>query len=76
MGYLWVPAQSVQVEISEHQEPQAFRWQDQRHPVQTILSHWRVDQGWWEERAWRDYFRILTSTGMVVEIYCNLLDGQ
>ena len=56
--------------------PQAFTWQGQIHQVQQVVKRWRVDQEWWQQRIWREYFKLSTQSGLLVVIYRDLLTGQ
>jgi hypothetical protein len=56
--------------------PQWFIWQGHTHQVQQISKRWRIDQQWWEQRIWREYFKITTQSELLVIIYRDLLSGQ
>ena len=73
MTWFWAEGLAVQVETTgQGTLPVAFIWMDARHPVAGIVMRWRVDHGWWEERIWRDYFRLHTETGLLVVLYHDL----
>jgi hypothetical protein len=45
--------------------------------VQHASTPYRVDVGWWEEqRIWRDYFQVLTTSGWLAIIFQDLCDGD
>jgi hypothetical protein len=37
------------------------------------LSHY---WGWWRLRLWRDYYKLVTDTGLLVIVYYDLLEGK
>ncbi len=75
MTRLWVNGQPIAVWL-EAGAPAHFDWQGQRHPVEVITAHWRVDLGWWRLRVWRDYFTLTTRTGLLAEVYHDLLSDR
>jgi len=56
--------------------PRAFEWRGHFHLVTGVAKRWRVDQGWWRRRIWREYYKLSTDTGLLVIIYRDLLTGQ
>ena len=40
-----------------------------REKVTAIYERWRLADEWWGEEVQRDYFRVRTSTGIVLDIY-------
>ena len=76
MTRLWPDGEPIAVVSDDMETPQAFTWQGQTHAVQAIAKRWRVDQGWWRWRVWREYFKLTTDTGLLVIIYRDLLDGR
>jgi hypothetical protein len=46
-----------------------FVWQGQRHVIDTIVKAWSVECGWWEVQTRRDYYKIRTSSGLLLTIY-------
>ena len=76
MTHLWPKGERIIVQSDAMATPQFFTWQGQSHRVQGIARRWRVDQGWWQRRVWREYFKLTTQTGLLVIIYRDLLTGQ
>lgn len=72
MSYLWIPALPIHMQLSEGQ-PQAFLWRKRRHQVTWVAQRWRVDTEWWEARVWREYYKLVTDTGLLVVVYEDLL---
>jgi hypothetical protein len=56
--------------------PRRFGWAGRLHRVCKVLGRWRVDEEWWAARIWREYFRLYTDTGMLVEVYHDFLAGD
>jgi hypothetical protein len=44
--------------------------------VQHVANQWRLDVGWWRFRLWRDYYKVVTATGLLVIIYHDLTSDQ
>jgi hypothetical protein len=76
MTYLWPSGEPITVQSDTLITPQVLTWQGHRHPVQIISKRWRVDQGWWRRRVWREYFQLATQTGLLVVIYREVETGQ
>jgi hypothetical protein len=75
MTYLWPKGEAITVKSDTHATPLVFTWQGQAHPVQAIAKRWRVDQGWWRKRVWREYFKVTTRTGLLVIIFREVQTG-
>ena len=56
--------------------PQTFAWNEQHHRVTEVRDRWRVDEGWWRRRIWREYFQLITASGLLVEIYHDVPSGR
>ena len=75
MTHLWTSGDPITVTSEELGVPTAFTWHGQVHPVERIANRWRVDEVWWTARVWRDYFKLTTTTGWLVIVYCDLEMG-
>ena len=75
MTRLWGSGAAIRVVLID-EKPTRFIWASRTHPVQTITNHWRVDVGWWRLRLWRHYYKIITTTGLLVVIYHDLVTGE
>ncbi|MCZ7571729.1 MAG: hypothetical protein M5U01_24525 [Ardenticatenaceae bacterium] len=75
MTRFWPDGEPIAV-AGDAENPRALTWQGRTHPVQGIANRWRVDEGWWHQRTWRDYFKLYTRTGLLVVIYHDLLTGR
>jgi hypothetical protein len=76
MTRLWPAGEPIQVECDSGGHPTAFTWQEREHIVQGIAKHWRVDEDWWQQHLWRDYFKLYTDTGLLLIVYHDLLSGR
>lgn len=76
MTRLWPDGIPIQVVLSSSDLPDCFTWQGQKHDVQAIHQHWRVQLEWWQEGVWRDYFKVTTITGLLVVIFHDLHTGD
>lgn len=56
--------------------PARFSWQGQTHQVETIARQWRVHIDWWREPTWRAYYKLTTTSGLLVVIYHELPAGE
>lgn len=65
----------IRVAAGTDGQPVAFRWGAQ-HDIQAILNHWRLNTLWWRDQVWRDYFKVMTASGMLAIIYHDRLTGD
>lgn len=72
MTRLWPDGEPIEVVGSRAEIPGQFSWQGQQHPVADIAKRWRVHVDWWREPTHRDYFKLTTTTGLLVIIYHDL----
>ncbi|HEY3231888.1 MAG TPA: hypothetical protein VGJ87_21840 [Roseiflexaceae bacterium] len=56
--------------------PQAFVWAGRRERVAHILERWLIDVGWRERRIWREYFALITRSGLLVVIMRDVVRGR
>ena len=75
MSRLWVGGDPIRVTADPLGTPQSFTWQGNRHPVIQVTRRWRIDVDWWRGRVWREYFKLVTRTGLLVEVYHDLVGG-
>jgi hypothetical protein len=69
---LWVVGERISVETDQAGAPVQFRWSGERHRVEAIADRWRADVQWWRLRVWREHFKLITDTGLLVIIYHDL----
>ena len=46
-----------------------------REQVVSVGKRWRVKENWWRQEISREYFQIETASGLVGEIYRDMLSG-
>lgn len=68
----WPAGLPVAVEQDTLAAPQTVAWAGRRHRVATILERWRIDEGWWRRRVWREVFVLLTTSGLLLELVHDL----
>lgn len=75
MTRFWSAGQSIQVEI-QGDEPVQLTLYGVSHRVMHVVRRWRIDEGWWDRRIWRDYFKLHTHNGWLMVIYHDLLSDK
>ncbi len=75
-AYIWRDGTPIQVECTAQGEPVTFRWHGQVHRVDMLIRQWRIDEGWWQKRLWRAYFRLSTHSGLLVILFQDLVTGE
>lgn len=76
MTRFWPDGLRITVSVDADAAPTAFTWRGQRHTVGQIVERWRVDGGWWQRRAWREYFQLVTRSGLLALIYHDVRAGE
>ena len=76
MTRLWPDGAPIVVQVDDDGRPLHFTWQGRAHPVELITRHWRVRVDWWRAAAWREHFKLVTTTGLFVIIYCDLQNNE
>lgn len=73
MTHFWLDTESISVTVDEAERPLRFTWHGRHHPIRHIANRWRIDSRWWDGRIWRDYFKVVSQTGLLAVIYHDLL---
>jgi hypothetical protein len=76
MTYFWAMGDPIQVEVDNGWQPVRFAWRNGEHPVHAVTNRWRVDEDWWSQRIWREYFKLITTTGLLVIVFRDLVSGD
>lgn len=76
MTRLWPQGEAIVVVSDSQGTPGAFEWQGRTHRVVRLGQRWRVDEGWWRQQVWREYFQVCTDTGLLMIVYRDLLTGR
>ena len=75
MSKLFKEAIRLEVEEGIQCKPIAFLYRGKKERVKETLKRWRIAQGWWRRPVEREYLQIRTESGIVCELYRNLLTG-
>ena len=77
MTRLWPEGEVLRVQCKE-EIPISFVWRGKTHYVAEVCNRWRVHTRWWEpgEIIWREYWKVVTNTGLLCLICCDLLSGN
>lgn len=76
MTRLWPDGSPIRVTTDDGGRPLRFAWRGQTHDVDTVTREWRVRTDWWRTAAWRAYFKLATTSGLLVIIYHDLGRGE
>lgn len=76
MTRLWSKGTPIVVFQNGSDSPERLLWGGQTHPVAEIAKQWRVNVDWWRgEPVARDYYKLTTTSGLLLIIYCDLHSG-
>jgi hypothetical protein len=76
MTRLWSKGAPIVVFQNGSASPDCITWQGQTHPVAEIAKQWRVNVDWWRGApVARDYFKLATTTGLLLIIYRDHTDA-
>ena len=73
MNPFWPEGEPINVRTDKLAAPRSFTWQGRTHRVRGIAKRWRVDQRWWRQRIWREYFKLHTDSGLLLVLYRDVL---
>lgn len=76
MTRLWPEGTPIAVSEDAAAGPLRFAWLGQTHEVETITRRWRVRTDWWRASAWRAYYKLTTTSGLLVIIFHDLNTGD
>lgn len=76
MTRFWPGGLPIDVTPDALAAPAAFVLRRQRHVVARVVKRWRVDEGWWAARVWREYFQVITDRGLLALLYHDVRAGQ
>jgi hypothetical protein len=79
MSRLWFDEEPITVTAmsttaAETSHPLAFVWNSRVHTVERVIESWRLDADWWSDAGGvaRVYFKLITKTGLLCEIYRDI----
>lgn len=76
MTYLWRAGVSIVVDMDDLYAPLSFNQQGNSYVVAQVLTRWRVDEDWWNNRVWREYFKLITRDNRLVILFRDLHTGN
>ena len=76
MTYLWRAGVSIVVDMDDLHAPLSFNQQGNSYVVTQVLTRWRVDEDWWNNRVWREYFKLITRDNRLVILFRDLHTGN
>ena len=78
MTYVWLEGLPVEVETDSTGQPQYLIWNRKRHEVRRVLNRWIFHDLWWHEteQMWRDYYYLITKSGLMVIVFQNIVSGS
>ncbi len=62
-------AQEIEVKTNIAGVPVNLVRNGRREKLTAIYGHWRLTDEWWGKKVERDYFRVGTGAGIVLDIY-------
>lgn len=75
MTRLFRQPRQIAVKTNDQGEPVTIYRNGRREQVVSADKRWRVKDNWWRQEVSREYFQIETASGLVGEIYHDLLSG-
>ncbi len=70
MTRLWSKGTPIVVFQNGSDSPERLIWGGQSHQIAEVAKQWRVDTDWWRGvLVARDYFKLVTTTGLLIIIY-------
>ncbi|MCO5193075.1 MAG: hypothetical protein M9930_07265 [Anaerolineae bacterium] len=46
-----------------------FVWRGQAYVIDAIVKSWRIEHGWWEMQTQREYYKVRTTSGLLLTLY-------
>jgi hypothetical protein len=77
MTHLFPEGEPIEVWGAEEM-PDGFVWRNAPHCVLEVCNRWTLHSRWWEpsETVWREYLKVVTDSGMLCQIFRDLLHGE
>ena len=70
------PLRAIRVERDPPGHLRGFHWHGESYEVASVASTWRIDEGWWVLRTWREYALVTTRQGQLVVLYRDLMTNR
>ena len=72
MSQFWPDALPIDVDSDATAAPARIIWRHRSLRIARIIERWRVDEAWWQQRIWREYFVVSTDDGLILALYRDL----
>ena len=72
VGMARLSPEEIKVSSDTRGMPLSLTRNRKRERITGIYEHWRIADEWWDREIQRDYFRIETSEGVVLDIYHDM----
>jgi uncharacterized membrane protein (DUF2068 family) len=72
----WPDGLLIDVACDTLATPASLTLRGRRHSIACVVERWRVDEGWWQKRAWREYFQLITTSSLLVLVFHDVRSGQ
>jgi hypothetical protein len=66
----------LQVDEREGHTPRRILHRGRWSRVETVLTHWRLQQEWWKRPVERDYFLLRLEGGLICEVFRDAASGR
>jgi hypothetical protein len=76
MTHLFSPAEPVEVAETADGLPASLLWRGRHYAVAGVANRWRAEESWWADEAWREYFKLATTDGLLCVLYRDLHTGK
>lgn len=75
MTRIWPEGDPITVTVDDTGLPRVFVWHGRAHPVAQIEEQWQIYTDWWSDdgAVSRECFRLVTRTGLLCEIFFDIL---
>lgn len=76
MSRFFAEGEGIPVTCDPSGVPLRFTWRGREYRVQILSERWRIDEGWFQVRVWREYFKVATDSHTLILLYHDLLQDQ
>lgn len=76
MSRLFAEDDLIDVQADIDGLPLKFKWKGAYHHVEQVTIGWSIDTDWWVKRRWRELFKVITDTGLLVVVYHDLVSDS
>ncbi len=76
MTRFFAEGEAIPVECDPEGVPLHFTWRGTNYTIQIVSERWRIDEGWFQVRVWREYFKVATESHTLILLFHDLLSGS